>query len=324
MDEQLKLAIEAIDKKYGPGSVVNLMDKGINVETVSSGSIKLDEILGVYGYPKGRIIEIYGPESSGKTTLTLHAIAEHQAAGGLAAFIDAEHALDPEYAAKLGVDVEKLLISQPNSGEEALDIAETLIRSGSLSVVVIDSVSALVPQKELDGDMGDSHMGLQARLMSQAMRKLTGLVAKSNATLFFINQIRSKIGVMFGSPETTSGGRALKFAASMRLDIRRVSSIKEDNELIGNLTRIKVVKNKVAPPFKECEVELIHGEGISKLGDMIDVALDIGILEKSGAWYKLDDRPIAQGRKQMRELLRNDHELADRLLELISLDRAVI
>jgi recombination protein RecA len=303
-EKALALALGTIEKNYGKGSIMRLGDaKAAEVPTVSTGSVSLDLALGIGGYARGRIVEIYGPESSGKTTLTLHAIAECQKAGGVAAFIDAEHALDPTYAKKLGVNVDELLVSQPDHGEQALEIADTLVRSGAVDIIVIDSVAALVPKAEIEGEMGDSHVGLQARLMSQALRKLTGTVQKSNCTLFFINQIRMKIGVMFGSPETTTGGNALKFYASQRLDIRRISTLKSGEEAIGNRVRVKVVKNKLAPPFKACEFDILFGQGISRSGDVLDLAVNENIVEKSGAWYSYGGDRLGQGRDNARNHL---------------------
>jgi recombination protein RecA len=300
----LELAVASIEKAYGKGAIMRLGEQDVvKAEVTSSGAISLDLALGVGGFPKGRIIEIYGPESSGKTTLTLHAIAECQKAGGVAAFIDAEHALDVGYARKLGVNIEELLVAQPDYGEQALEIADTLVRSGAVDMIVVDSVAALVPKAEIEGEMGDSHVGLQARLMSQALRKLTGNVHRSNVTLFFINQIRMKIGVMFGSPETTTGGNALKFYSSMRLDIRRVGAIKVGDQSVGNRTRVKVVKNKLAPPFTECEFDVLYGEGISKSGDLLDLAVNDGILEKSGAWFSYGGERVGQGRENARTYL---------------------
>ncbi|MET0384736.1 MAG: recombinase RecA [Polyangiales bacterium] len=300
----LELAVASIEKSYGKGAIMRLGEQDVvKAEVTSSGAISLDLALGVGGYPKGRIIEIYGPESSGKTTLTLHAVAECQKAGGVAAFIDAEHALDVGYARKLGVNIEELLVAQPDYGEQALEIADTLVRSGAVDLIVVDSVAALVPKAEIEGEMGDSHVGLQARLMSQALRKLTGNVHRSNVTLFFINQIRMKIGVMFGSPETTTGGNALKFYSSMRLDIRRVGAIKVGEQSVGNRTRVKVVKNKLAPPFTECEFDVLYGEGISKSGDLLDLAVNDGILEKSGAWFSYGGERVGQGRENARNSL---------------------
>jgi recombination protein RecA len=309
-DKALELAVATIEKSYGKGAIMRLGDKEIvRIETTPSGAISLDIALGVGGYPKGRIIEIYGPESSGKTTLTLHAIAECQKGGGVAAFIDAEHALDVGYAKKLGVNTEELLVAQPDFGEQALEIADTLVRSGAVDMIVIDSVAALVPKAEIEGEMGDSHVGLQARLMSQALRKLTGNVHRSNVTLVFINQIRMKIGVMFGSPETTTGGNALKFYSSMRLDIRRVGAIKVGEQSVGNRTRVKVVKNKLAPPFTECEFDILYGEGISRCGDVIDLAVTDNIIEKSGAWFSYGGERIGQGRENARTYLQERPKL---------------
>ena len=305
----LNLAMEQITKQFGDGSIMKLGDaKKVDVELLPSGSLSLDLALGG-GYPKGRIIEIYGPESSGKTTLTLHAIAEIQKQGGTAAFIDAEHALDPSYARKLGVDIENLLIAQPDNGEQALEIAETLVRSNAVDLIVVDSVAALTPQAEIDGDMGDSHMGLQARLMSQALRKLTGIINKSKATVIFINQIRMKIGVMFGNPETTTGGNALKFYASVRMDIRRTGQIKVGDDIIGNRTKVKIVKNKIAPPFRLAEFDIMYNEGISKTGDILDLAAQYGVVEKSGAFYKYGGETIGQGRDKTKTFLKDNPEI---------------
>ena len=305
----LNLAMEQITKQFGDGSIMKLGDaKKVDVELLPSGSLSLDLALGG-GYPKGRIIEIYGPESSGKTTLTLHAIAEIQKQGGTAAFIDAEHALDPSYARKLGVDTENLLIAQPDNGEQALEIAETLVRSNAVDLIVVDSVAALTPQAEIDGDMGDSHMGLQARLMSQALRKLTGVINKSKATVIFINQIRMKIGVMFGNPETTTGGNALKFYASVRMDIRRTGQIKVGDDIIGNRTKVKIVKNKIAPPFRLAEFDIMYNEGISKTGDILDLAAQYGVVEKSGAFYKYGGETIGQGRDKTKTFLKDNPEI---------------
>ncbi|HAE13577.1 MAG: recombinase RecA [Chitinophagales bacterium] len=310
----LGLALDQLNKTYGKGTVMKLGESPeINVEVISSGSIGLDTALGIGGFPRGRIVEIYGPESSGKTTLAIHAIAEVQKKGGIAAIIDAEHAFDKTYAEKLGVDVENLLISQPDNGEQALEIAEHLIRSGALDIVVIDSVAALVPKGELEGEMGESKMGLQARLMSQALRKLTGTINKTGCTCIFINQLREKIGVMFGNPETTTGGNALKFYASIRLDIRRIGQIKEKDEVMGNRVRVKVVKNKVAPPFRMAEFDIMYGEGISKLGEIVDIGVDAGILQKSGSWYSYDSTKLGQGREGVKELLRDNPELSDEI-----------
>ncbi len=311
--QALGLAVDQIEKQFGKGSIMRLGEAGkVEVETYSSGSISIDLALGG-GFPKGRIIEIYGPESSGKTTLTLHAIAEVQKAGGTAAFVDAEHALDPQYAKRIGVDIDSLLISQPDTGEQALEILETLVRSSAVDVVVIDSVAALVPQAEIDGDMGDAHVGLQARLMSQALRKLTGIVSKTNCTIIFINQIRMKIGVMFGNPETTSGGNALKFYSSVRLDIRRIGQIKVGEDVVGNRTRVKVVKNKIAPPFKTAEFDIMYNEGISATGDLIDLAAAKGIVGKSGAWYDYDGAKIAQGREAAKQYLKDNPKTFEKI-----------
>ena len=314
--EALEAARLQIDKEFGKGSLMKLGDNKdiLDVDVIPSGSILLDEALGVGGYPKGRIIEIYGPESSGKTTLALHAIAECQKKGGIAAFIDAEHALDPTYAKNLGVNIDDLWISQPDNGEQALEITERLVRSGAIDIIVVDSVAALTPQAEIEGDMGDSHMGLQARLMSQALRKLTGILAKSNTTIIFINQIRMKIGVMFGNPETTTGGNALKFYASVRMDVRRIESIgKNQDELTGNRVRVKIVKNKVAPPFKKCEIDLMFGTGISKMGSLLDAAIKCTLIEKAGAWYSFKGEKIGQGRDKTLEYLQNNVEFQNEL-----------
>lgn len=303
-DKALETAIKQIEKQFGKGSIMKLGDEvDRNIESSSSGSIALDLALGIGGYPKGRIIEIYGPESSGKTTFALHAIAEMQKSGGYAAFVDAEHALDPKYAKSLGVDVDNLILSQPDTGEQALEITEALIRSGAVGIVVVDSVAALVPEAEISGEMGDSHVGLQARLMSQAMRKLSGIISKTNTICIFINQIREKVGVFFGNPETTSGGRALKFYASVRLDIRRGEQLKEKGEIVGNKVKAKVVKNKVAPPFKVATVDLIYGEGISKTGEIIDIGSELNIVEKSGSWYSYNNERIGQGRENVKKYL---------------------
>lgn len=313
MDKQkaLESALSQIERNFGKGSIMKLGDKGVtDIEATSTGSIGLDIALGIGGIPKGRVVEIYGPESSGKTTLTLHAIAEEQKKGGICAFVDAEHALDPQYARKLGVDLDELLISQPDTGEQALEITDTLVRSGAVSMVVIDSVAALTPKAEIEGDMGDHQVGAQARLMSQAMRKLTGSIAKTKCTVIFINQIRMKIGVMFGSPETTSGGNALKFYASVRLDIRRIGAIKDRDEIVGNATRVKVVKNKVAPPFKQVEFDIIYGEGISKHGELIDLGVKAGIVEKSGSWFSYGDERIGQGRENVKKYLKEHKSMA--------------
>ena len=314
----LQLTLDKLDKTYGKGTVMKMGDKAIEeVETISSGSLGIDLALGVGGYPRGRVIEIYGPESSGKTTLTLHAIAEAQKAGGIAAFIDAEHAFDRNYAEKLGVDIENLIISQPDNGEQALEIAENLIRSGAIDIVVIDSVAALTPKSEIEGEMGDSKMGLHARLMSQALRKLTGTISKTHCTVFFINQLREKIGVMFGNPETTTGGNALKFYASVRLDIRRSTQIKDGENVLGNRTKVKVVKNKVAPPFKTAEFDIMYGEGISKTGEILDLAVEFEIIKKAGSWFSYGDTKLGQGRDAVKALIKDNPELADELEEKI-------
>ncbi len=311
----LKLTLDKLDKAYGKGTVMKMSDAAIqDVEAISSGSLGLDIALGVGGYPRGRVIEIYGPESSGKTTLTLHAIAEAQKAGGIAAFIDAEHAFDRFYAEKLGVDIDNLIISQPDNGEQALEITDNLIRSGAIDIVVIDSVAALTPKSEIEGEMGDSKMGLHARLMSQALRKLTASISKTNCTVIFINQLREKIGVMFGNPETTTGGNALKFYASVRLDIRRSTQIKEtDGSVMGNKTRVKVVKNKVAPPFKMAEFDIMYGEGVSKVGEVLDLAVQHEIVKKSGSWFSYDDTKLGQGRDAVKALIKDNPELMDEL-----------
>ena len=328
-EEKLKAldaALVQIEKQYGKGAVMKLGDpmSQMSVETIPTGSLSLDIALGLGGIPKGRIIEIYGPESSGKTTVTLHMIAEVQKRGGIAGFIDAEHALDPVYAKNIGVDIDNLYISQPDNGEQALEIAETMVRSGALDIVIVDSVAALVPKAEIDGEMGDSHVGLQARLMSQALRKLTSVVSKTNCTVVFINQLREKIGVMFGNPETTTGGRALKFYASVRMDVRRIESLKQGGEVIGNRTRVKVVKNKVAPPFKEAEFDIMFGEGISSVGDILDLAADNGIIVKSGAWYAYQGEKIGQGRENAKQYLRDNQavcrEVETKVRELFGLD----
>ncbi|MCI8316389.1 MAG: recombinase RecA [Lachnospiraceae bacterium] len=310
-EEKLKAldaALSQIEKQFGKGAVMKLGDPAaqMNVETIPTGSLSLDIALGLGGIPKGRIVEIYGPESSGKTTVTLHMIAEVQKRGGIAGFIDAEHALDPVYAKNIGVDVDNLYISQPDNGEQALEITETMVRSGAIDIVVVDSVAALVPKAEIDGDMGDSHVGLQARLMSQALRKLTAVISKSNCTVVFINQLREKVGVMFGNPETTTGGRALKFYSSVRLDVRRIESLKQSGEVTGNRTRVKVVKNKIAPPFKEAEFDIMFGEGISVVGDILDLAASQGIVVKSGAWYAYDGSKIGQGRENAKQYLKDN------------------
>ena len=311
----LDAALSQIEKQYGKGTVMRLGDPSakMNVETIPTGSLSLDIALGLGGIPKGRIIEIYGPESSGKTTVTLHMIAEVQKRGGIAGFIDAEHALDPVYAKNIGVNIDDLYISQPDNGEQAMEITETMVRSGAMDIVVVDSVAALVPKAEIDGDMGDSHVGLQARLMSQALRKLTAVISKSNCTVVFINQLREKIGVMFGNPETTTGGRALKFYASVRLDVRRIESLKQGGEVIGNRTRVKVVKNKVAPPFKEAEFDIMFGEGISPAGDILDLAASINIVNKSGAWYAYQGEKIGQGRENAKQYLKDNPAVCDEI-----------
>lgn len=308
----LDMALKQIEKQFGKGSIMKLGEgTSTKIEVSSSGSLAVDRAIGVYGYPKGRIVEIYGPESSGKTTVTLHAIAECQNNGGKAAFIDAEHALDPEYARSLGVDVDELLLAQPDTGEEGLEIAEALVRSGAIDMIVIDSVAALVPKAEIEGDMGQSHVGLQARLMSQALRKLSGAINKSKCIALFINQIREKVGVMFGSPETTPGGRALKFYSTVRLDVRRAEAIKIGNDIVGNKTRIKVVKNKVAPPFRVAEVDIVYGQGISKTGELLDIGCEEGIIEKSGAWYSYKEERLGQGRENSKAFLMENPELFD-------------
>ncbi|HSX52905.1 MAG TPA: recombinase RecA [Patescibacteria group bacterium] len=317
-NKALGLALDQIEKQFGKGSIMKLGEGSkANVETISTGSLSLDIALGG-GIPKGRVIEIYGPESSGKTTLSLHAIAEVQRNGGTAAFIDAEHALDPSYAKRIGVDVENLLLSQPDNGEQALEITETLVRSNAVDIIVVDSVAALVPRAEIEGDMGDSHMGLQARLMSQALRKLTGVISRSKATVIFINQIRMKIGVMFGNPETTTGGNALKFYASVRMDIRRIAQIKQGEEIIGNRTRVKVVKNKVAPPFRQAEFDIMYNEGISRPGDVLDLAVEKEIVEKSGAWFAYKGEKIAQGREGAKKYLAANPKVMEELAKLVT------
>ncbi len=310
-EEALKSALKQIEKDYGKGAIMRLGDAAndMNVEVIPTGILPLDIALGVGGIPRGRIIEIFGPESSGKTTVTLHMIAEAQKNGGIAAFIDAEHALDPVYAKKLGVDIDNLLISQPDTGEQALEIAEALVRSGAIDIIVVDSVAALVPKAEIEGDMGDAHVGLLARLMSQAMRKLTGVISKSRTTAIFINQIREKVGVMYGNPETTTGGRALKFYASVRLDVRKYDQIKQGTNILGNRTRVKVVKNKVAPPFKTAEFDIMYGEGVSREGSLIDIAADLEIMQKSGSWYSYNGARLGQGKDTVKEIFRNQPEL---------------
>ncbi|MGD9489533.1 MAG: recombinase RecA [Calditrichaceae bacterium] len=312
------IALTQIERQFGKGSIMRLGDRAkVNVDVIPTGSISLDAALGVGGMPRGRISEIYGPESSGKTTLALHIIAEAQRIGGLAAFVDAEHALDPTYAKKLGVDTVNLLVSQPDNGEQALEIVETLVRSGALDIIVVDSVAALVPKAEIEGEMGDSHMGLQARLMSQALRKLTGTVSKSNSCVIFINQIREKIGVMFGNPETTTGGRALKFYTSIRLDIRRIATIKEANEMIGNRTKVKVVKNKLAPPFREAEFDIMYSEGISREGDILDQGVNHQIVQKSGTWFSYNETRLGQGRENAKRFLKENKELLEEVAEQV-------
>lgn len=321
-DEKLKAldaALSQIEKQYGKGTVMRLGDPSaqMNVETIPTGSLSLDIALGLGGIPKGRIVEIYGPESSGKTTVTLHMIAEVQKRGGIAGFIDAEHALDPVYAKNIGVDIDNLYISQPDNGEQALEITETMVRSGAVDIVVVDSVAALVPKAEIDGDMGDSHVGLQARLMSQALRKLTAVISKSNCTVVFINQLREKVGIMFGNPETTTGGRALKFYSSVRLDVRRIESLKQGGEVIGNRTRVKVVKNKIAPPFKEAEFDIMFGEGISMVGDVLDLAAENDIVVKSGAWYAYEGNKIGQGRENAKQYLKDNPAICDEIVKKV-------
>ena len=314
-EKALEQALAHIDRAFGKGSVMKLGQNttAVQTEAISTGSLGLDIALGIGGLPKGRVIEVYGPESSGKTTLTLHVVAEAQKKGGICAFVDAEHALDPPYARKLGVDVDELLISQPDTGEQALEIADTLVRSGAIDVLVIDSVAALTPRAELEGEMGDIHVGLQARLMSQALRKLTGSISKSGCMVIFINQIRMKIGVMFGSPETTSGGNALKFYASVRLDIRRIGALKDRDEIVGNQTRVKVVKNKVAPPFKVVEFDIMYGQGISKMGELLDLGVKAGVVEKSGSWFSCGDQRIGQGRENAKEFLTENPDIAEEI-----------
>ena len=311
----LDAAISKIEKDFGKGAIMKLGDKSKNmdVETVPTGSLSLDLALGLGGLPKGRVVEIYGPESSGKTTVTLHMVAEVQKRGGIAGFIDAEHALDPSYARRIGVDIDNLYISQPDNGEQALEITEMMVRSGAVDIIVVDSVAALVPKAEIDGDMGDSHVGLQARLMSQALRKLTAIISKSNCIVIFITQLREKVGVMFGSPETTTGGRALKFYSSIRMDIRRIEAIKQGGEIVGNRTRVKVVKNKVAPPFKEAEFDIMFGKGISREGDILDLAANTGIVNKSGAWYSYNDAKIGQGRENTKNYFRENPEIMEEI-----------
>jgi len=325
-DKALDAALSQIERAFGKGSIMRLgqQDQIVEIESISTGSLGLDIGLGIGGLPRGRIVEIYGPESSGKTTLALHVVAEAQKAGGVAAFVDAEHALDPIYARKLGVNLDDLLISQPDAGEQALEITDTLVRSGAIDVLVIDSVAALVPKAELEGEMGDTHVGLQARLMSQALRKLTSSIARSNCLVIFINQIRMKIGVMFGNPETTSGGNALKFYASVRLDIRRIGQIKDREEIVGNQTKVKVVKNKVAPPFKVIEFDIMYGEGISKMGEIIDLGVKAGVVEKSGSWFSYGDQRIGQGRENAKQFLRDNPEISDEIEKTIRANAGMV
>ena len=315
----LDAAIGKIEKDFGKGAIMKLGESGVNmnVETIPTGSLSLDIALGLGGIPKGRIVEVYGPESSGKTTVALHMVAEFQKICGIAGFIDAEHALDPAYAKNIGVDIDNLYISQPDNGEQALEITETMVRSGAVDIIIVDSVAALVPKAEIDGDMGDSHVGLQARLMSQALRKLTAVISKSNCIVIFINQLREKVGVMFGSPETTTGGRALKFYSSIRLDVRRIEALKQSGEVVGNRTRIKVVKNKIAPPFKEAEFDIMFGQGISKEGDVLDLAANLGIVNKSGAWYAYNDAKIGQGRENAKTYLKENQEILAEIEEKV-------
>ncbi|MBC6440013.1 MAG: recombinase RecA [Rhodospirillales bacterium] len=325
-DKALDAALSQIERAFGKGSVMRLgqRDQAVEIEAISTGSLGLDIGLGIGGLPRGRIVEIYGPESSGKTTLALHVVAEAQKTGGVAAFIDAEHALDPVYARKLGVNIDDLLISQPDAGEQALEIADTLVRSGAIDILVVDSVAALVPKAELEGEMGDTHVGLQARLMSQALRKLTSSIARSNCLVIFINQIRMKIGVMFGSPETTTGGNALKFYASVRLDIRRIGQVKDRDEVVGNQTKVKVVKNKVAPPFKTIEFDIMYGEGISKMGEIIDLGVKAGVIEKSGSWFSHQDQRIGQGRENAKQFLRDNPEIAEAIEQAIRANAGLV
>ncbi len=325
-EKALEAALSQIERAFGKGSIMKMGQRGpaMDISAISTGSLGLDIALGIGGLPKGRIIEIYGPESSGKTTLALHVVAEAQKKGGTAAFVDAEHALDPAYARKLGVNVDELLISQPDTGEQSLEIADTLVRSGAIDVLVIDSVAALTPRAELEGEMGDSHVGLQARLMSQALRKLTGSISKSNCMVIFINQIRMKIGVMFGNPETTTGGNALKFYASCRLDIRRIGQIKDRDEVVGNQTRVKVVKNKVAPPFKVVEFDIMYGKGISKTGELVDLGVKAGIVEKSGSWFSYDSQRIGQGRENAKQFLADNPEVADEIEQKIRANSGIL
>lgn len=322
----LEAALGQIEKQFGKGAVMKLGDPAaqMNVETIPTGSLSLDIALGLGGIPKGRVVEIYGPESSGKTTVTLHMIAEVQKRGGIAGFIDAEHALDPAYARNIGVDIDNLYISQPDTGEQGLEIAETMVRSGAIDIVVVDSVAALVPKQEIDGDMGDAHMGLQARLMSQALRKLTAVISKSNCTVIFINQLREKLGVMFGNPETTTGGRALKFYASVRLDVRRIESLKQSGDVVGNRTRVKIVKNKIAPPFKEAEFDIVFGEGISKVGDILDLAVQVNIVSKGGAWYAYESNKIGQGRENAKQYLKDNPTICDEIEQKVRIHFGLI
>ena len=321
----LEMAMSQIEKQFGKGSVMKLGEfKAMEIEAIPTGALSLDIALGIGGVPRGRIIEVFGPESSGKTTLALHIVAEAQKMGGEAAFIDAEHALDPVYAKKLGVDVDNLIVSQPDTGEQALEITDSLVRSGALDVIVVDSVAALVPKAEIDGDMGDSHMGLQARLMSQALRKLAGAINKSKTVLIFINQLREKIGVMFGNPETTTGGRALKFYASVRMDIRRIENIKQDGEVKGNRVRVKVIKNKVAPPFREAEFDVVYGQGISKEGNILDMAVNLDIVEKAGSWFSYDGQRIGQGRENVKKYLRENPEMLNEIEKKVRADFAKV
>jgi len=320
-EKAIALAVSTIEKQFGKGSILTMTSDGIDraIDSFSSGSASLDLALGIGGYPRGRVVEIYGPESSGKTTLALHGVAEIQKQGGVAAFVDAEHALDIGYARKIGVKVDDLLVSQPDTGEQALEIVDVLLRSGAIDLVVVDSVAALTPRAEIEGEMGDHHMGLQARLMSQALRKLTGTVSKSNATVIFINQIRMKIGVMFGNPETTTGGNALKFYSSVRLDVRRIAALKDGDEVVGNRTRVKVVKNKVAPPFRQAEFDILYNQGISVEGDLIDLGVEAGIVEKSGSWYSYGDERIGQGRENARRFLKENPDVCERIAEAVYL-----
>ena len=323
--KSVDVAVAQIERQFGKGSIMRLGDRAVvDAEVIPSGSISLDFALGIGGVPRGRIIEIYGPESSGKTTLALHIVAEAQKTGGLAAFVDAEHALDPTYSKKIGVDTVNLLVSQPDNGEQALEIVETLVRSGALDVIIIDSVAALVPKAEIEGEMGDSHMGLQARLMSQALRKLTGTVSKSNTSVIFINQIREKIGVMFGNPETTTGGRALKFYTSIRMDIRRIATIKEANEIMGNRTRVKVVKNKMAPPFREAEFDIMYSQGISKEGDVLDQAVNYSIVQKSGTWFSYGETRLGQGRENVKRFFKENPDIFSEIEEKVRIEMGLI